>query len=65
MNKKSFKAPTNFSFCINNILLLGKTIQKWSHLLQISSFTPAHTPMYTTSSLLGGKCNMILSFDKS
>jgi hypothetical protein len=24
-----------------------------------------HTLMYTTFSLLGGKCNMILSFDKS
>jgi len=47
MNKKNSKAPTNLFFCINNILLIDKTIQKWSHLLQTFNFTPnTHTNVH-------------------
>jgi hypothetical protein len=47
MNKKRSKAPTNLFFCINNILLIDKTIQKWSHLLQTFNFTPnTHTNVH-------------------
>jgi hypothetical protein len=65
MNKKSSKVPTNLFFALITSRSLAKPFKNevtyYKHLVSPQT----HTLMYTTSSLLGGKCNMILSFDKS
>jgi hypothetical protein len=61
--QKNNYPPTCF-FHVNAILLLGKTIQKWNHLLQVSNFTLiAHANVHNIW-VLGEKCN-VMFFDKS
>ncbi len=65
MNNKSSKAPTNFFFALITSCSLAKPFKNGVTYCKCLVSPQMHTPMYTTSSLLGGKCNMILSFDKS